>query len=80
MCLDETPAAFIRKALPLGLEKADGFWQRDASGRAQKSKQDHRMQSTQFRKGRAPEESRNYLPIGSLRLTKNGWLEEKGYR
>jgi len=38
------------------------------------------MQATQFRKGCAPEESRNYLPIGSLRLTKNGWLEEKGYR
>lgn len=36
--------------------------------------------TTQFRKGRAPEESRNYLPIGSQRLTKNGWLEEKGYR
>jgi hypothetical protein len=30
MCLDETPTAFIRKALALGLEKADGFWQRDA--------------------------------------------------
>ena len=64
MCLDETPAAFIRKALPLGLEESDGFWQRDASGRAQKSKQDPRMQSTQFRKGRTPEVSRNYLPIG----------------
>ncbi|MFZ7337974.1 hypothetical protein ACLS0R_17230 [Comamonas jiangduensis] len=49
---------------PLGLEESDGFWQRDASGRAQKSKQDPRMQSTQFRKGRTPEVSRNYLPIG----------------
>ena len=64
MCLDETPAAFIRKALALGLEESDGFWQRDASGRVQKSKQDTRMQSTQFRKGRTPEVSRNYLPIG----------------
>ncbi|WP_313606272.1 hypothetical protein [Comamonas jiangduensis] len=77
MCLDETPAAFIRKALALGLEESDGFWQRDASGRVQKSKQDTRMQSTQFRKGRTPEVSRNYLPIGSLRLIKDRWLERK---
>lgn len=33
--------------------------------------------ATQFKKGRAPEESRNYLPIGSLRITKDGYLERK---
>ena len=33
--------------------------------------------ATQFKKGRPPQESRNYLPIGSLRLTKDGWLERK---
>lgn len=32
---------------------------------------------TQFKKGRPPEESRNYLPIGSLRITKDGYLEKK---
>lgn len=32
--------------------------------------------ATQFRPGRRPEEARNYLPIGSLRITKDG-LERK---
>ena len=33
--------------------------------------------ATQFQKGRPPQEARNYLPIGSLRMTKDGWLERK---
>lgn len=33
--------------------------------------------ATQFKKGRTAQESSNYLPIGSLRLTKDGWLERK---
>jgi len=32
---------------------------------------------TQFQKGRSPQEAHNYLPIGSLRMTKDGWLERK---
>lgn len=32
---------------------------------------------TQFRKGRKPEEARNYQPIGSLRICADGWLERK---
>ena len=32
---------------------------------------------TQFKKGRAPQEARNYAPIGSLRLNKDGHLERK---
>lgn len=36
-----------------------------------------RMASTQFRKGRPAHESRNYLPIGSERISKDGYLEEK---
>jgi hypothetical protein len=32
---------------------------------------------TQFKPGRRPEESRNYLPIGSLRLNADGHLERK---
>jgi hypothetical protein len=31
----------------------------------------------QFKKGRPPEEARNYLPIGTVRLSKDGYLERK---
>lgn len=33
--------------------------------------------ATQFKKGRPPEESSNYRPIGSLRVTRDGILERK---
>lgn len=33
--------------------------------------------ATQFKPGRAPQEARNYLPIGSLRINKDGHLERK---
>ena len=33
--------------------------------------------ATQFKKGRKPEEARNYQPIGSLRICKDGYLERK---
>lgn len=36
-----------------------------------------RMRETQFKKGRPPETARNYLPIGSLRMSKDGYLERK---
>jgi len=32
---------------------------------------------TQFKPGRAPQEARNYRPIGSLRITVDGYLERK---
>ena len=32
---------------------------------------------TQFKPGRAPEEARNYRPVGSLRICKDGYLERK---
>ena len=32
---------------------------------------------TQFKPGRAPEEARNYQPIGTLRICKDGYLERK---
>lgn len=32
---------------------------------------------TQFKKGRKPEEARNYQPIGSTRISKDGYLERK---
>lgn len=34
-------------------------------------------QATQFKKGRPAHEARNYLPIGSLRITRDGILERK---
>jgi hypothetical protein len=36
-----------------------------------------RSTETQFKKGRKPEESRNYVPIGSHRTSKDGYLERK---
>ncbi len=33
--------------------------------------------ATQFKPGRKPEETRNYRPLGSLRITKDGYLERK---
>lgn len=33
--------------------------------------------ATQFKPGRAAQDSRNYLPIGSVRITKDGYLERK---
>lgn len=33
--------------------------------------------ATQFKPGRAPQEARNYKPIGSLRVTRDGILERK---
>lgn len=33
--------------------------------------------ATQFKPGRKPEEARNYVPIGSHRLSKDGYLERK---
>ena len=33
--------------------------------------------ATQFKKGRPANEARNYLPIGSLRISKDGYLERK---
>lgn len=36
-----------------------------------------RSVETRFQAGRDPSEARNYLPIGSLRLSKDGYLERK---
>lgn len=36
-----------------------------------------RCRATQFKKGRPAAEARNYQPIGSLRLSKDGYLERK---
>ena len=33
--------------------------------------------ATQFKPGRAPSEARNYKPVGSLRISKDGYLEKK---
>lgn len=36
-----------------------------------------RSAETRFKKGRKPEEARNYLPIGSVRVNADGYLERK---
>lgn len=36
-----------------------------------------RSAETRFKKGRKPEEARNYVPIGSYRFSKDGYLERK---
>lgn len=36
-----------------------------------------RSADTRFKPGRRPEEARNYKPIGSLRISKDGYLERK---
>lgn len=36
-----------------------------------------RSAETRFKPGRKPEESLNYLPIGSMRISKDGYLERK---
>lgn len=36
-----------------------------------------RSAETRFKPGRKPEESRNYAPIGTLRISKDGYLERK---
>ncbi len=36
-----------------------------------------RSAETQFKPGRRPEDARNYVPIGSLRVTRDGLLERK---
>lgn len=36
-----------------------------------------RSAETQFQKGRAPQEARNYQPIGSFRISRDGLLEQK---
>jgi hypothetical protein len=33
--------------------------------------------ATQFKPGRLPTEARNYMPVGSLRISKDGYLERK---
>lgn len=36
-----------------------------------------RSDETRFKKGRPPSEARNYVPIGSYRISKDGYLERK---
>ena len=98
--LGRSVSSVHNKAFALGLEKSDSFWQSDASGRAQKGKQDPRIKATQFKPGMAPWNKgkpgttghhpntkatqfkkgatpRSTLPLGSLRMTKDGYMERK---
>lgn len=65
--LGRTQGVVYRKANDLGLFKSRDFIA-EAPGD---------MAKTQFKKGREAHEARNYRPIGSLRLSKDGCLERK---
>lgn len=61
---------------------ASGFNHRFKKGHASWNKGTHwtaggRSVETRFKKGRRPEESHNYRPVGSLRVTQDGILEQK---
>jgi hypothetical protein len=52
-------------------------WNKGRDGRETGTGHHPNTRRTQFRKGRKPEESRNYLPIGTLRICADGYLERK---
>lgn len=81
------------KAFALGLEKAPGFWKTVPHPASQTQfRRGHKpwnegvkgstglhpnTRATQFKKGAVP---RNTLPLGSLRITKDGYMERKEAR
>lgn len=77
------------KAALLGLHKSAAFLASQLSGRIQRGVVPHNKgvpgstglhpncRATQFKPGRKAEEARNYVPIGSHRLSKDGYLERK---
>lgn len=83
-----TARAIGLKARGMGLRKSEQFmaehqtrikpgstpWNKGAKGST--GTQDG-CRATQFRPGRPPAEATNYKPIGSLRITKDGYLEQK---
>lgn len=83
-----TARAIGLKARGMGLRKSEQFmaehhtrikpgttpWNKGVKGST--GTQDG-CRATQFRPGRQPAEATNYKPIGSFRITKNGYLEQK---
>lgn len=76
------------KARSIGLKKSDRFmaegagrikpgqtpWNKGVKG---STGTQAGCRTTQFKPGRNPSEARNYRPVGSLRITKDGYLEQK---
>jgi len=69
--------AVYQKAHSLGLHKTPAFLSSQSAGRIQRGKQHPSMVATRFKPGRPPSSGRNYQPIGSLRTSKDGYLERK---
>jgi len=62
-------AHFRKGQAPVNKGRPQAEWMPEESRR--------RCAATQFKAGRPPQESRNYRPIGSLRVSKEGYLERK---
>ena len=76
------------KARSIGLKKSDRFmaegagrikpgqtpWNKGVKG---STGTQEACRATQFKPGRAPQDAPNYRPVGSLRITKYGYLEQK---
>src|SRR6476646_10128764 len=73
--INRSERAVYMQADAMGLKKADDFFATLYSGRL--CQDDPRGRGTRFQKGRKPEEARNYQPIGTLRVCRDGYLERK---
>lgn len=88
MVFGRSPRAIGLMARSLGIKKADEYmkdhptrikpgekpWNKGVKG---STGFQAGCRLTQFKPGRHPSESRNYRPIGSLRISKDGYLEQK---
>lgn len=86
--LNRAPRSVAQKARKLDLAKSPQYlaehsgrfapglvpWNKDRPGTTGTQEA---CRATQFKPGRPPEESANYKPLGSLRITKGGYLEQK---
>ncbi len=87
--MGRTAAAIRQRALLLGIGKSAAYLAANARGQFRPGLVPHnkglrrpgwapgRMRETQFKPGRAPQTARNYRPIGSLRVDKDGRLARK---
>lgn len=88
--IERTEASVENRAFKLGVRKSDGY-RVSKGGRFLPGHSPHntgkpasewntgreRCRRTQFKRGRPPQEARNYRPVGSLRVCKDGYLERK---
>jgi hypothetical protein len=86
--IDRSEASVDNRAFKLGVRKSNGY-KVSKGGRFLPGHSPHNAgrrgvtgvqegcRATQFKPGRPAHEARNYQPIGSLRVTKDGYLERK---